>query len=70
MFILNEFIEGHNLNDGKKVLINTSDISTIEELNVGCAVHLKTVADDFDGTKHQVKVYLSENYDDVTRRLK
>ncbi len=56
------FIEVHDLNDGQKILINTDDISRIEERHAGCIIYFRTVADDFDGTKHQVSKPVQEDF--------
>ena len=63
------FIEVHDLNDKSSILLNVDDISRIEERRAGSIVYMRGVADDFDGTKHQISVLVAENYSDVKMRL-
>lgn len=56
------FFEVHDLNDGLKVLVNTDDVSRIEERPAGCTIYFKTTADDFDKTRHQVSLAVAEDY--------
>lgn len=56
------FIKAHDLNDGAKLLLNTDDISRVEECKAGCKVYFRSVADDFDRTRHQVMVPVEEDF--------
>ena len=56
------FIKVKDLNDGSGVLVNTDDISRIEERPAGCIIYFKSIADDFDGTKHQVSLAVEEDF--------
>ena len=63
------FLQVHDLNDGVRMLINSEDISRVEERNAGCFIYLKTVASDFDKTIHQVGVAVSEDYGSIWKQL-
>jgi hypothetical protein len=51
------------MNDGLRVMVNTDDISRIEERSAGCIIYYKTSADDFDGSRHQTMTAVQETYD-------
>ena len=63
------FIEVKNFGKGFKSLINTDDISIVEETEDGCVICLREVADDFDKTKRQVRYEICENYAAIKDRL-
>ena len=63
------FLQVHDRNDGVRILINSEDISRIEERHAGCFIYLKTVASDFDKTIHQVGIAISEDYDSIWRQF-
>lgn len=63
------FIEVHDRDTGLGMCLNTEDISRIEDRRDGCVVYAKTVADDYDKTKHQVAVAVQESFDSVVYRL-
>ena len=64
------FIEVHDTNDGKATLLNVKDISRIEEHDKYTLIYLRETADDFDGSRHQVKVLAEEGIDYFRRGLK
>ena len=60
------FIETYDRYTKRRVILNTDDVSRIEEQASGyCTIYFKTVADDFDGTKHQIKVDVLDKYEDI-----
>ena len=63
------FFEVHDLNDGLRVLVNTDDVSRIEERNAGCVIYFKTTADDFDKTRHQVSLPVAEDYSTIKKTI-
>lgn len=63
------FLQVHDLNDGMRMLVNSEDISRIEERHAGCFIYFKTVASDFDKTIHQVGISVSEDYDSIWKQF-
>ena len=63
------FFEVHDLNDGLRSMINTDDVSRIEERAVGCVIYFKTTADDFDKTRHQVSLAVAEDYSHLKKTI-
>lgn len=55
--------------NGKNILINVDDISHITEEDDGACFVMKTVADDFDKTKHPVKIAVKEDFDTVFQKI-
>lgn len=64
------FIEVHDTDDGKATLLNVKDISRIEEHDKYTLIYLRETADDFDGSRHQVKILAEEDIDYFRRVLK
>ena len=68
------FIEICDFYTSKRIILNTDDISRIEERNDAngkayCAIYFRTVTDDFDGTKRQSLVYALNSYEDIQNKI-
>lgn len=63
------FLRFHSKDDNEDVLINTDDVSYIINGKEGVCFKMKSIADDFDETKHQVSIVVKEDFDYVFKMM-